>query len=282
MEIHSFIYWNADPDLVRFGPITIRWYGLFFATAFFSGFYMVQRMFKSENKEDKDLDTLLFYIMSGTIIGARLGHTLFYDPIYYLGHPLEILSVWKGGLASHGGAAGIIISLYLFSRRRNEYPFIFLLDRIAIPSLFGGALVRIGNFFNSEIIGMPSKVPWAIVFERIDTMPRHPAQLYEAAAYLLLFSTAIYLYRSGSVKRMPGLMTGFYFASVFSARFFIEFVKTRQAAYGIDLPLSVGQMLSIPFIAAGITLLVVSLKRGYREGGKPALCDNPSLMNEKA
>ncbi|MDH3975088.1 MAG: prolipoprotein diacylglyceryl transferase [Deltaproteobacteria bacterium] len=249
------MYWNVNPEILSLGPIAIRWYGLFFALAFLLGFGIVRWIFRCESKAERDLEPLLFYMLFGTLIGARLGHCFFYDPLYYLSNPLEIIKVWKGGLASHGGAIGVFVALYLYSRNRPDQPYLWLLDRMVIPAALGGALIRIGNFFNSEIIGVPADVAWAIVFAKVDLLPRHPVQLYEATAYVFVFLLLIHIYRHQECKVKPGLLLGLYLVTIFTARFFIELLKIRQAAYGIELPFSVGQWLSLPMIIAGVMLL---------------------------
>ncbi len=191
----------------------------------------------------------------GTIIGARLVHCLFYDPHYYLSHPVEILEVWKGGLASHGGAAGIFIALWLYCRRHPDQPYLWLLDRITVATALGAAFIRVGNFFNSEILGTPSSLPWAVVFAREDAIPRHPAQLYEAAAYLLIFVGLLLIYHRLQARTPHGLLLGLFLAAGFIARFLIEFVKQRQAAYEQHFAISVGQWLSIPFVLVGMALV---------------------------
>ena len=251
----AYIYWNQDPDLFSIGPLTIRWYGLLFALGFFLGYVIVRWMYRRENKPERDLDPLLIYMLLGTVIGARLGHVLFYDPGYYLSRPLEILKIWQGGLASHGGAIGILIALYLYARKHPGQSFLWLLDRIAVPTALAGALIRLGNLFNSEIVGEPSDLPWAVVFARVDTLPRHPAQMYESLAYAAVFLLLMAVYRRVGKETPRGLLLGLFLGAVFTARFFIEFVKVPQAAFGTDLALSMGQWLSLPFIIAGALLL---------------------------
>jgi phosphatidylglycerol---prolipoprotein diacylglyceryl transferase len=262
MAFVSYIYWNVRPELIRLGPLTVRWYGLFFALLFWLGYLIVRWEFRVENKNDQDLDRLLIYIVIGTVVGARLGHCLLYDPAYYLKHPLEILAIWKGGLASHGGAVGVLTALYFYARRRPDQPYLWLLDRIVVPTALGGCLIRVGNLFNSEILGRPTRVPWAFVFERVDLVPRHPVQLYESAAYLLIFVVLLLLYNRLRSNTPRGLLLGLFLLSVFTFRFFIEFLKERQAAYAGNLPLSVGQCLSIPFVVVGAILLRRALKAG--------------------
>ena len=173
------LIWNADPIAVSIGPLSIHWYGLLFASAFIAGLQMMGRMFAREGRDRNDLDSLLGFVVIGTLVGARLGHCLLYDPAFYLSNPLDILKVWEGGLASHGGVVGILLAVWAFARTRT-YPFLWLLDRIAVPAALGGAFIRVGNFMNSEILGHPASVPWAVVFVRIDGIPRHPVQLYDS------------------------------------------------------------------------------------------------------
>lgn len=267
MPFHAAVlHWSIDPDLLEIGPITLRFYGVCFALAFLTGFFIMRWMFRRENVPERELDPLLIYMLLGTVIGARLGHCFFYKPDHFLSHPLEILQIWKGGLASHGGAAGILVSLYIYARRRRgkaaeRITYVWILDRMALPVALGGALIRIGNFFNSEIIGVPADVPWAVVFERVDAAPRHPAQLYESLAYALVFLLLLAIYRRTRSAPPRGLQAGVFLLGVFSARFLIEFFKERQAAHAEDLALSMGQILSLPLILAGATIILVSLKR---------------------
>ena len=253
-----------SPEIFQLGPFSIRWYGLLFATAFFLGFLYMRRVYVRERKSVADLDSLLIYMMISTIVGARLGHCLFYDPGYYLSNPLEIIKVWRGGLASHGGAIGIFTGLYLYSRKHPDQPYLWLLDRVAVPVPLAGFFIRLGNLFNSEILGIPTDKPWAIVFARIDELPRHPAQLYESISYLLIFVLLNLTYRKFGERTPPGLLVGLFLVLVFTARFIIEFVKVRQADFGIFLPLSVGQLLSIPAIIAGVILLIRAKKNVTR------------------
>jgi prolipoprotein diacylglyceryl transferase len=260
----AYFYWNVQPEIFQLGPLAVRWYGVLLALLFAVGYLLGRWMFQTEHKNAQNLDTLLVYLIAGTIIGARLGHCLFYDPIYYWHHPLEMVEVWKGGLASHGGALGVLIALLLYSRRHPDQPYLWLLDRVVVATALGGALIRLGNLFNSEIVGNPTTVPWAFVFARNDAVPRHPAQLYEAAAYLVVFVCLLLMYRRLRAKTPQGLLVGVFLVTVFAARFLIEFVKERQASYEQNLPLSVGQWLSIPFLIAGVVLIwrAVSVAKG--------------------
>jgi len=255
MGLLSYIYWDVRPEIIQFGPLGIRWYGLFFAILFVLGFLIVRWQFRVEHKDEASLDKLFLYMIGGTIVGARLGHCLLYDPVYYWHHPVEVLEIWRGGLASHGGAAGILIALYFYTRRQPDQPYLWLLDRIVVPTALGGSLIRLGNLFNSEILGTPTHVPWAFVFERMDSVPRHPVQLYESIAYALIFIVLLRTYSRLRGQTPRGLLLGLFLVSVFTFRFGIEFLKQRQAAYGQYVPLKVGQWLSIPFIAFGAVLL---------------------------
>lgn len=257
-------YWEGDPILFELGPLSVRWYGLLFAAGFLLGFAIMSRIFELERKPPKDLDVLLGYMMVGTIVGARLGHTMFYHPEFYLTHPVEILKVWKGGLASHGGAIGILVALYLYSRSRPEQPYLWVLDRMAIPTALGGFFIRIGNFFNSEILGQPSELPWAVVFARIDQVPRHPAMLYESFSYGLIFLLLYGVYQRVGPRVPRGALFGLFMALVFSARFMIEFVKMRQAPFAEGWPISMGQLLSLPAILIGIGMLIWAFGRERR------------------
>jgi len=252
----AYINWNLDPEAFSLGPITIRWYGLCFLLAFLCGFWIARWMFRREGKPAADVDSLLVHAVVGTIIGARLGHCIFYDPHYYFSDPILIFKIWEGGLASHGGLVGVLIALWIYAKKHSGQPFLWVVDRVAITTALAGFFIRLGNLFNSEIIGVPAEVPWAFVFHRIDTLPRHPAQLYESLAYLLIFLVLILLYRKRGTGAPHGFYLGVFFVSVFTARFLIEFVKVRQAAFGEGLPLSMGQLLSLPVIAAGMWLLL--------------------------
>ncbi len=253
-------YWNADPIAVSIGPLSIHWYGLLFAAAFIIGLQIMSRMFVREGRDKNDLDFLLVFVVIGALVGARLGHCLLYDPAYYLSNPLDILKVWEGGLASHGGVVGILLAVWVYARTRN-YPFLWLLDRIAVPAALGGAFIRVGNFMNSEIVGMPSIAPWAVIFERLDPLPRHPVQLYEAAAYLLIFAVLFLIYQTQDLRRRRGLLAGIFLVLVFVARFVLEFYKMPQAAYEYGQFLTVGQWLSVPCVLAGFWLLFRALRR---------------------
>lgn len=249
------IIWNVNLEIFSIGPFAVRWYGLLFASSFLAGFFIIQWIFKQENQPEKDIDELLFYIIIGTVLGARLGHCIFYDPVYYFSSPIRILKVWEGGLASHGGAIGIFFALYLYARKKPDQKYIWLLDRIAIVVALGGFFIRIGNLFNSEILGKPTTAAWAFIFARVDMTPRHPTQLYEAFAYLLIFILLIKIYLVKRNKTMPGLLLGTFLVNVFTFRFFVEFLKENQSGFEAGMPINMGQILSIPLILVGIVLL---------------------------
>lgn len=251
--------WNVNPNIVELGSIQLRWYGLLFVGSFFLGLIILNWIYKREGKDPSVLESLLIYLMVGAVVGSRLVHCFFYEPEFYLSHPLKILAVWEGGLASHGGLAGVLIALYLFSKRYNE-SYTWLLSRVAIPGALTAAFVRFGNLFNSEILGKPSELPWAIIFQRVDMIPRHPVQLYEAFAYLIIFALLVTIYRRVTPSFATKILPGVFLVTLFTARFFIEYAKTKQAAYVTDLPFSTGQMLSIPFILMGIIWIIWAFK----------------------
>jgi len=252
--------WSFNPVAFSFGSMHIYWYGILFATAILSGLQFMKWVFKLEGKDEAMLDSMFIYIVVGIVVGARLGHCLFYDPAFYLANPLKMFAVWEGGLASHGGGLGVIIALYLYVKK-YKLSYLWLLDRVAIPTALFGFFVRMGNLMNSEIVGHTTDVSWAIVFTKIDALPRHPTQLYEAFSYLLIFFVLTYFYKTKRQSLNNGFMFGLFLVLVFSARFLVEFVKEKQAAYSSDLLLSTGQMLSVPFLVVGLILIILSLKQ---------------------
>jgi len=249
------VIWDVSPDIFSIGPITIRWYGLLFATTFIVGYQIMMIIFKRENRSEHDLNDLVWYMILGTVLGARLGHCLFYNPDYYLSHPLEILQIWKGGLASHGAGIGILTALYLYIHKRKSISFLWVTDRVVITVALSGFFIRMGNLFNSEIIGKPTDGNWGFVFVSVDNIPRHPAQLYEAIAYLLIFVFLLSFYFRVKGKFKNGLLSGLFLVSVFGFRFFVEFFKENQSLFEQNLFLNMGQLLSIPFVIIGIYFL---------------------------
>jgi phosphatidylglycerol:prolipoprotein diacylglycerol transferase len=263
------IHWNVNPEIFHIGIISIRYYSLLFMLSFIVGIYIFQWVYKRENKPKEALDPLLIYMLLGTVIGARLGHCLFYDASYYLSHPIKIFKVWEGGLASHGAAIGILLSLYLFSRKHPEQPFLWLVDRIVITVALAGSFIRLGNLFNSEIIGKPADVPWSFVFERVDNIPRHPTQIYESVAYFIIFVILFRIYKKYGSATPRGYLLGLFLVLVFGFRFFVEFLKENQVAFESGMALNMGQILSIPAVIGGMILIYYSLKSKNIENNNP-------------
>lgn len=254
------IPWDVNPEIFRLGPLAVRWYGLLFASSFLFGYVIMNRIFKNENLGEAVLDRLTIYMAVGTIVGARLGHCLFYEPSYYLKNPIEILAVWHGGLASHGAAIGILIAIWLFVRKEKK-DYIWALDRIAITVALAGFFIRMGNLMNSEIYGVETTVPWGFVFLRNhEVAPKHPTQIYEGLAYLSIFFLLFYLYWRKKGTHLQGLLISLLCILVFIARFFIEFLKEDQVAFEASMKLNMGQLLSIPFILLGIAGLIWSIR----------------------
>jgi len=260
----QYFTWNIDPTIFKFSFLQLRWYGLFFVGSFVLGYFIIKKIFITEGKNPKSLDDLLLYTLLGAIAGARVVHCLFYEPNYYLSHPIEILYVWKGGLASHGGMLGVLLVFYIYAKKHN-ISYMWLLSRMSIPGTIVASSVRFGNFFNSEILGKESHLPWAVIFERVDNIPRHPVQLYEAFSYLIIALILWIIYKKTSYKFSTKLLPGVFATLLFSVRFLLEFVKTKQATYSLDVPLTVGQMLSLPFILLGITWIIWAFKTTPKE-----------------
>ena len=269
--IFDAITWNVDPEIFSIGQLSIRWYGLMFASAFLSGYIVFTRFLATDRLTAEMLDQLLIYIAVGTVLGARLGHCFFYEPDYFLKNPLEILKIWKGGLASHGAAIGILLSLWLYIRK-HKLSFLWLIDRIVIVVALGGAFIRLGNLFNSEIYGRPTNLPWGVEFVRdrlydsntgalLPTVARHPTQLYEAFSYILIFVVLFLFYRKRHMKVRDGYIFGVFMILLFSARFFIEFVKNDQVAFEAGMQLNMGQLLSLPFVLAGVVMILWTKNR---------------------
>ena len=265
------INWNPNPELFNlFGSLPIRYYGLLWVVGIALAYVIVHRQYRDRKIDEKTFEPLFFYCFFGILIGARLGHCLFYQPDYYLNHFWEmILPVkflpdggwkWTGyeGLASHGGTLGLIIALWMYCRKTTMH-YMDVLDMIAVATPITACFIRLANLMNSEIIGQPTDVPWAFVFERVDMLPRHPAQLYEAIAYFIFFLGMVYLYKRGQQKREKASLPyhrGFFFGlcltEIFVFRFFIEFLKEDQVDFERTMALNMGQWLSIPFILIGV------------------------------
>ena len=280
-----FINWDISPEIFNLGGISIRYYGLLFAVAFILGYKVEEKMFKSEGLPMAWLDKLWLYVAIATIVGARLGHCIFYDWAYYSQHPLEMILPVRfspefkftgyQGLASHGAAIGIIAGLWYYSRKVSKKSIFWILDRAVIPIALAGFFIRTGNLMNSEIVGLPTNMPWGFRFMNSDLpnpeLPRHPAQLYEAICYLFSFFVLMYLYWRTNVKKKMGFIFGAFLILIFSARFIIEFVKEVQEPWEAGMALNMGQILSIPFILAGIFMLLYSKKlpdEGEKKGKK--------------
>lgn len=269
----AYIFWDINPEIIE-GLVFFRWYGVCWLLGMILAYELLRHIYKSEGVPLKELDHLVIYLVLGVIIGARLGHVLFYDPVYYWNNPIEILPFkinptfeFTGfvGLASHGGTIGALLALFIYHRRfRKSY--LWLLDRMVIAGPALGWLIRIGNLMNSEIIGTPSNVPWAFVFTRVDTVPRHPAQLYEAVFYLVISIVLYLVWKSKKFYEQQGFIAGLGITLIFIQRFLVEFFKERQVAFEENLILDMGQILSIPLILAGVALMTWSLRRTRHPG----------------
>jgi prolipoprotein diacylglyceryl transferase len=258
--ILSYFHWNPDPEIVNVLGLSIRYYGLFFAGGLILCTYILGWIYKRENIPPQYLDKLTMFCIIGIIVGARLGHCLFYEPAFYLSNPLEILKVWQGGLASHGGVLGLLIAMFVYSRKTN-HSMIDTADLIAVVSGLSFGFIRLGNFMNSEIIGTPTTKPWGVIFESVDSIPRHPAQLYEAIAYFIIFTAMIILYKKRRDKFRNGVFFGLGSVLFFTARFMLEFLKENQVGFEDGMTLNMGQLLSIPFILIGIGFVIYGLRR---------------------
>jgi prolipoprotein diacylglyceryl transferase len=265
------IHWNPDPEFISLGFLHIRYYGMLFSLAFVVSYSIMLHIFKWEKIPRLLLERLAMTIVIATFIGARLGHCLFYEPGYYFSHPLEIILPVKftpkfsfigyQGLASHGAAIGILIGIWYWCRK-NKKNALWLLDRMGIVAAISGTLIRLGNLMNSEIYGGETTLPWGFIFQRAgETQPCHPTQLYEAFSYLAIFYLLFFLYRKRSQKLYRGFLFGLFLVLLFSARFFIEFIKNTQVAFEEQLFLDMGQLLSLPFIIDGTVVMWWSIRK---------------------
>ena len=275
----NYIPWNVDPEIFSIGPLHVRWYGLMWALGIWLALVVVQKLFKNEKLSEKWLDSLFIYTVVGTILGARLGHCFFYEwkplaePVsflgitfsygnYYITHPWELLYVWRGGLASHGGAIGILIAMYLYNKNVSKKGFIWILDRLVIGAALTGAAIRFGNLMNSEIYGSATTLPWGFIFSRDgQTEPMHPTQIYEMIYCLVTFAITWWLYWKKQAYKKNGLIFGVFLIGIFGSRFLLEFIKLDQEAFESGMLLNMGQILSIPFIVWGIWLIIRSSKQ---------------------
>lgn len=277
MNINAIV-WNVDPELFSIGPLHVRWYGLLWAIGIWLALVVVQKLYKNEKLPDAWVDKLFMYTVIGTIVGARLGHCFFYEwkpldePVtflgltftygnYYLSHPWELLYVWRGGLASHGGAIGILIALYLFNKKVSHKGFLWGMDRLVIGAALTGAAIRLGNLMNSEIYGSATDLPWGFIFVRDgQTVPMHPTQIYEMLYCLVTFAVVWWMYWKKQAYKQTGLIFGVFLIGIFGTRFLLEFIKLNQEAFESGMLLNMGQILSIPFIIWGVWLIFYSQK----------------------
>jgi len=274
----NYITWNVDPVLFHLGPLTVRWYGLMWALGIWATLLITQRIFKHEKLPEVWVDKLFIYTVIGAIVGARLGHCFFYEwrllpePVtllgitfkygnHYLSHPWELLYVWRGGLASHGGAIGILIAMILFNKNVSKKGINWIFDRLLIGVAICGAFIRLGNLMNSEIYGNATSLPWGFIFLRTgETQPMHPTQIYEILYCLITFSIMWWMYWKKDAYKKNGLLFGIFLIGVFGSRFLLEFIKLNQEAFESNMVLNMGQWLSLPFIIWGIGLIIRSTR----------------------
>ena len=277
----NYITWNVDPVAFSLGSLQVRWYGICWALGFLFGYLLMSKVYKKEKMPEGEMDSLLIYMLVSTVIGARLGHCLFYEPEYYLSKPVEMLKIWEGGLASHGGAIGILIGLWLYVRRFNRktnkkkgektrITYLWILDRIVIPVCLVGAFIRLGNVFNSEIYGTPTTLPWGFVFVRGneqffgdngELLPCHPTGLYEAFFCIVTMFLLLWMFFKRDLgDKRPGLMFGTFLIIIFGSRIAIEFLKNVQVAFEKNMLFDMGQWLSVPFVVVGIVMIVRSFR----------------------
>lgn len=264
--ILNFITWNPSNTLFTFFGISIRFYSVMFATGLVLAYFVVKYLYKDQRIPEKYFDPLFFYCFFGILIGARLGHCLFYQPDYFLIHPLEMILPVKftaegmefigyQGLASHGGTVGLMIALWMYVRK-TKLNLIGVLDNIAIATPIAACFIRLGNLMNSEIVGKVTDVPWAFIFVKEDMLPRHPGQLYEAIAYLCIFLVGFFLYKRFKSKLHRGFFFGYCLTTIFVFRFFIEFLKENQVGFEESMTINMGQWLSVPFVILGIACMI--------------------------
>lgn len=280
------ITWNVDPDILSIGNFHLRWYSVLFVAGLFPiGYYIMRSFYKREGLPVELLDPLLFALFIGTLVGARLGHCIAYDPVYYFSHLWKILMTWEGGLASHGGAVGVLLAMWWYVHkygRKYGFGYIQIIDRLVIPICFAGMMIRLGNLMNSEIYGIQTDLPWGFIFVRDgQTLPHHPTQIYEALSYLILGLVLLWMYRTKLDKLRTGTIFGIFLIVLFGMRFLIEFIKEDQSDFEAGMVLNMGQWLSVPFIIAGILILVWSFRKAgpaaihvpqaaLKGGGQPA------------
>jgi prolipoprotein diacylglyceryl transferase len=276
--ILNYIHWNPDPEIINILGFSLRYYGILFVSGLIIAIYILGWIFKRENIPPNNLEKLTIYGIIGIIVGARLGHCLFYEPSYFLSHPLEMILpvtfppdggiefIGYQGLASHGGVLGLFIGIYFYSRK-TKHKMIDTLDLIAVVVGVSLGFIRLANFMNSEIIGMPTKRPWGIIFERVDNVPRHPAQLYEAISYFIIFGIIMIIYLKLKDRLKNGILFGLASVLFFIARFLIEFLKEDQVGFEEGMTFNMGQLLSLPYIAAGIGFIIYGLLKSEKTIG---------------
>ncbi len=272
------IHWNVDPVLFHIGSFGLRWYSLCFLVAFLLGYYIMERMFRHEHVNEDYLGSLFLYIFLAILAGARLGHCLFYEPDYFLTseHWVEIFWPFQNGqftgfqgLASHGAAIGILVALWLYWRKYGLNAW-WLLDRLVIVVAVGGAFVRMGNLFNSEIYGVETTLPWGFIYERNgETVPKHPTQLYESLSYFIIFGVSIWYYIKKKGQFKTGTVFGWWLVALFGVRLLIEFVKNDQVDFEAGMALNMGQLLSLPFIIGGLAIAWLASKEKLPQGPFP-------------
>lgn len=262
------VTWDVSPTIFKIGSFEIRWYGLLFASGFLIGHKIMARIFKLENKPEKDLDALLLTMIGLTVLGARVGHYVFYEGNHFMEAPLkfifDMLVPPYAGLASHGAAFGIVLGLYFYVKKHPDQPYLWLTDRLVIVSALAGCCIRLGNLMNSEIVGKATNVPWAFIFVQnteFAQVPRHASQLYEAISCLVLFIILFFIYEKYKSATPRGLLTGIFFVWIFGLRFFYEFLKENQEAFENELPINMGQILSIPLVAFGLYVFINSFRQ---------------------
>jgi prolipoprotein diacylglyceryl transferase len=268
----NYIIWDVDPVIFSVGTVSIRWYPILLFAGIFTSYLILRKIFREESVPLKTLDSYGVYILLALFIGGRLVHCLVYEPAYYLKFPLDIIKPWRGelgngarftgirGMSGHGAAAAILLALIL-NARRTHTPVLWIFDRMAIFGPLVGFFIRLGNLFNSEILGVHSNLPWAFIFRRVNNMPRHPAQLYEALTYLLIFVIAYLFFRRNRKSGKEGATLGLVLVLVYVTRIFLEFVKEPQTQVESGRLLNYGQLLSLPFVVLGLILII----RSYRK-----------------
>jgi phosphatidylglycerol:prolipoprotein diacylglycerol transferase len=263
----GYIIWDVNPEIFSIGTFSIRWYGLLFASGFLVGQRIMAHIFRKEGLKETLLDSLLLTMVITTVVGARLGHFLFYEPDIFFKNPLQVITPPFAGLASHGALVGILLGLYIYARSK-KISFLWVVDRIVIVVALAGCFIRMGNLMNSEIVGKVTDMPWAFVFTRnfeFTQYPRHPAQLYEAIACLILCFLLFWMWNKRKTQTPPGLLLGIFLIWVFGLRFVIEFFKENQVAFENELQFNMGQILSIPAVALGFVFLIYALKNKDKE-----------------